>query len=241
MPTNARPSDVLVNESPECRQAVEEIRTTIEWLREQLHDEQASRTCPVATVNHRLIQQTLLQSIVPQTPWWRRRAYQLAGLAALLLVGVTVSLKSVMPIAGFQQTQLTTRHVVEQRSEEDPSQLKQLLGLKPMAPGKRQPATTGRVDEFASYKVALNSRATPLAARTLTELGYRGKNLASVSKRPSRQNWREGTQPSARTRPASRRGPSGATRRNGGFGSVAESDDHRPESNQEYPAQIPCS
>jgi Ca-activated chloride channel family protein len=163
----------LLSESTECRQQLDEIRTTVEWLTKQLHEEQATHI-PAATVNHQMIQQSLLQPAGPRSPWWRRKGYQLAGLAALLLVGVTLSLKSVVPIAGIQHVRLNTRQLLEQRAEQGPSELTR-LGLTSIAAGKRKSASDRRVDEFAVDKVALNSPATPLAARTLTELGDRAQ------------------------------------------------------------------
>ena len=91
----------LVSQSPECRQAVDEIRTTAQWLTKQLHDEQAAHRT-AATVNHQIIEQTLAQPVVTRSPWWRRRRYQLVGLAALLLASVTLLFVSVVPTADIR-------------------------------------------------------------------------------------------------------------------------------------------
>ncbi len=119
----------LANESSECRQALDEIRATALWLTKQLHEEQATHIA-AATVNHQVIEQTLKTTVVLRSPWWRRRSYQLAGLAALLLVGVTLSLVSVIPTAGIGPGKLKTTVTVV--SQADRSSAPRAVGAAPL-------------------------------------------------------------------------------------------------------------
>jgi Ca-activated chloride channel homolog len=86
--------EAMLNDSPECRQAVDEIRSTISWLTDQLREEQASHSV-APEANHRPIAAVLPQPAAPARPWWRRPRYRLGGLAALLLLAATISLISI--------------------------------------------------------------------------------------------------------------------------------------------------
>ena len=135
----------LVNESSECRQALDEIRATVHWLTKQLHEEQAAHIAPT-TVNHQVIEATLNQPVVPRSPWWRKRSYQLAGLAALLLVGVTLSLVSVIPTARIRPDESKT--IV----------LQDKLSSSPRAVG------AAPVREYTSYEPRANAANAPSPA-----------------------------------------------------------------------------
>ena len=85
--------EAMLDDSPECRQAVDEIRLTVGWLTERLHEEQAAHALAPET-NHQPIAAVLPQ---PQPsaaarPWWRRPRSQFGVLAALLLLGATLAL-----------------------------------------------------------------------------------------------------------------------------------------------------
>ena len=81
----------MLDDSPECRQAVDEIRSTISWLTDQLHQEQASHS-PAPRTNHRPVAAILPQPAASARPWWRRPRIQLGAVAALFLGAVTIAL-----------------------------------------------------------------------------------------------------------------------------------------------------
>jgi Ca-activated chloride channel family protein len=89
----------LLETSAEARQAVEEIRRTVGWLTDQLREEQAAHALSPET-NHRplAVLSERRAEVDVSRPWWRRAPIRLAGLAALLLIGVTVTLVSIKPM-----------------------------------------------------------------------------------------------------------------------------------------------
>jgi hypothetical protein len=95
-PTEREAVQSLMDESPECRYAVDEIRLTVEWLTRQLHEEKESHE-PAIKLNHQVIAETLAAPAITARPWWRNNGYKLFGLAALLLLGATVSVLSIVP------------------------------------------------------------------------------------------------------------------------------------------------
>jgi Ca-activated chloride channel family protein len=78
--------ETLLNDSDECRQAVDEIRITVGWLTERLHEEQAAHALSPET-NHRPIAAVLSPSSTGSRPWWRRSGARLGAVVALLLLG----------------------------------------------------------------------------------------------------------------------------------------------------------
>src|SRR5579883_2346072 len=81
--------EAMLADSPEGRQAVEEIRRTVGWLTEQLREEQALHAV-TAESNHRPPALFASAPAAPERPWWRSALARLGGLAALLLIGFTV-------------------------------------------------------------------------------------------------------------------------------------------------------
>ena len=87
----------LLSESTECRQAVDEIRQTIDWLTGGLRTEAESHV-PAIQLNHvAVVAPALSPASSEVSPWWRRNGYKVIGLAALLLLGSTIGLLSVVP------------------------------------------------------------------------------------------------------------------------------------------------
>ncbi len=86
----------MLHESPECRQAVDEIRLTIAWLSRELRQEVETEPM-TASVNQQPVVQASGQPTSKATPWLRRNGYKLMGLAALVLVGATVAFVSIGP------------------------------------------------------------------------------------------------------------------------------------------------
>jgi Ca-activated chloride channel homolog len=140
----------LGSESSECRQALDEIRATVEWLTKQLHEEQVAHIA-TATVDHQVIEQTLKQPVVSRSHWWRRRGYQLAGLAALLLAGVTLLFLSVVPTVGIRRAEVRYANVIDPQGKRTAS--------------PRDVGGAPRV-QFGDGSVAFAPQ-SPLAARTL--------------------------------------------------------------------------
>jgi len=94
-PTERAVVEAMLVESPESLQAVEEIRLTAQWLTRQLHEESQTHA-PSAGLNHQLIAQSLAQPPLTSPSWWRRNRPKLFGLAALLMLGATVSFVTIV-------------------------------------------------------------------------------------------------------------------------------------------------
>ncbi len=93
-PADRAEVEALLNDSHECRQAVEEIRSTVGWLTERLHEEQAAHSVTPET-NHRPIAVGYPpRPATPARPVWPRRVTValLASFAALLLLAGTITL-----------------------------------------------------------------------------------------------------------------------------------------------------
>jgi Ca-activated chloride channel family protein len=90
--------EAMLETSAEGRQTVEEIRQTIGWLTEQMRDEQAAPAISPDS-NHRPVAALSTPEPGAPRPWWRTAAFRLAAAAALLLIGATVSLMSIQPMA----------------------------------------------------------------------------------------------------------------------------------------------
>ncbi|HZW31643.1 MAG TPA: von Willebrand factor type A domain-containing protein [Isosphaeraceae bacterium] len=90
-PADCAEVESMLQDSPEGRQAAEEIRLTVSWLSEQLHEEQAVQS-QTARLDHQTIAAPTPSPAAAPRPWWRRKPYQLGGVAALLLLGAAVSL-----------------------------------------------------------------------------------------------------------------------------------------------------
>src|SRR5579875_1634381 len=87
--------EAMLEQSPEARQAVEEIRQTIGWLSDRLHDEQETYATRPGS-DHRPAVALAKAGVEPHRPWWRRTAARLVAVAALLLIAGSVTLLSVL-------------------------------------------------------------------------------------------------------------------------------------------------
>jgi Ca-activated chloride channel family protein len=85
-PAEAESVEKLLGESDECRQAVEEIRLTVGWLVQQLHDEQEAFCAKRPVLNHQLVTANAPNCAGPTKPWWFRHRARLGGAAAAAIV-----------------------------------------------------------------------------------------------------------------------------------------------------------
>src|SRR5262249_45186110 len=109
--------EAMLETSPEGRQAVEEIRQTIGWLTEQLSEEQTLHSV-TAESNHKPLPVFSLPSRDSSRPWWRGAPVRLAGLAALLLIGVTAVLMGHLKPMGPQNPAAGPQVAMEKSSLE---------------------------------------------------------------------------------------------------------------------------
>jgi Ca-activated chloride channel family protein len=77
----------LLTESDEARRIVDEIRLTVGWLARELRHEQETYL-QQQSLNHQPVAKSIKSLAPPAKPWWRRHAYKLGSLAALLLLTV---------------------------------------------------------------------------------------------------------------------------------------------------------
>ena len=76
-PTERAVVEAMLIESAECRQAVEEIRLTTQWLSEQLHEESRAHwpAARARVINHQAVAETLLEAgLAAARRWWRLTA-----------------------------------------------------------------------------------------------------------------------------------------------------------------------
>ena len=99
-PSERAEVEAILNESSECRQAMEEIRSTVGWLTERLHEEQAAiALSPTPETNHKPIAAIASQAVAPPRPWWKKHPrYGLGAVAALLLLGTTIAFVSIRQV-----------------------------------------------------------------------------------------------------------------------------------------------
>lgn len=99
-PSERAEVEAILNESSECRRAMEEIRSTVGWLTERLHEEQAAiALSPTPETNHKPIAAIASQAIAPPRPWWKKHPrYGLGAVAALLLLGTTIAFVSIRQV-----------------------------------------------------------------------------------------------------------------------------------------------
>ena len=90
-PTEHAAIETMLGESADCRQAVDEIRLTVGWLTSQLHVESEAHSQPGGP-NHVALAANSQQLGVRARPWWSTNRAILFGLAASLLLAVSVSL-----------------------------------------------------------------------------------------------------------------------------------------------------
>ena len=97
--------ETMIDECPECRQAVEEIRKTVKWLSQQLKEEKESHFQPVG-LNHQVVsgsfgtrRDAILEQYPLSHPKIRIPRLALGALAALLLIGLTISFRLSVPNA----------------------------------------------------------------------------------------------------------------------------------------------
>src|SRR6516165_2102253 len=95
-PADCAAIEAMLKESPQGCQEIAEIRQTVEWLGERLHDEQAFHSAGTR-VNDQVVAANPPKLAPAPRPWWRRSPIRLVGLAALLLLAVTVSFVSIAP------------------------------------------------------------------------------------------------------------------------------------------------
>src|SRR4051794_39693386 len=107
-PSEREAVEAILNESSECRRAVEEIRSTVGWLTERLHEEQAALSLSLAPeTNHKPIAAIVPQAIAPPRPWWRKPGrYGLGAAAASLLLGATIAFVSIKQVGQERPDQL---------------------------------------------------------------------------------------------------------------------------------------
>jgi Ca-activated chloride channel family protein len=110
-PTERPEIEAMLETSAEGRHAVEEIRQTIGWLSDHLRDEQAAHAVDPES-NHRPVVAFTAQAAKPPRPRWRTVRYRFAAAAALLLIGATVSLVVIRPIAIAPSPVAHMTHVV---------------------------------------------------------------------------------------------------------------------------------
>ncbi len=113
-PSERADVEALIIESPDCRQAVDEIRLTAQWLSEELHAESKAHSA-ATELNHHVVAETLLKPAAdpdftspsptvslsvsaasapsPHRPWWRLTSSQwkLAAAAILVVAGLGVT------------------------------------------------------------------------------------------------------------------------------------------------------
>ena len=79
---------------------MEEIRSTVGWLTERLHEEQAALSLSLAPeTNHKPIAAIVPLAIAPALPWWKKPGrYGLGAVAALLLLGGTIAFVSIRQV-----------------------------------------------------------------------------------------------------------------------------------------------
>ena len=109
-PTESAAIEAMLVESPEGRQAVEEIRLTAQWLGEQLHKESRSPRRPPESIIS-----SSRQAAVPALPgqsWWKRNRSSIIGLAALLMLGATICFMTVVPKSPERVVGLGERNLV---------------------------------------------------------------------------------------------------------------------------------
>ena len=88
--------EIMLGESADCRQAVEEIRLTVGWLTSRLHDESESHAQP-AEATHRTLAANVSHASRAGSPWWRRNRFRCLGIAASLLLFVPVAYLGIAP------------------------------------------------------------------------------------------------------------------------------------------------
>jgi len=104
-PSDRAAVETMLDECPECRQAVEEIRKTVAWLSQQLQEEKQTHSQP-AGINHQVVPTIVFGELRPTRtrPWWRIEGVGIRKrvwlpLAALLLIALTISLRLSAPKA----------------------------------------------------------------------------------------------------------------------------------------------
>jgi len=150
-PTECAVVEAMLVESPECRQAVEEIRLTTQWLTEQLHEE--SRThAPSAGLNHQLIAESLAQSTLPGRSWWQRNRRRIVGLAALLMLSATIFLVRIVSKSpdGPAEPGTTVLHLPQPEADPNGIQFEKETASQPV---RARLATTrdGKSDRLTDY------------------------------------------------------------------------------------------
>jgi len=105
-PTEHALVEEMLIESAEGRLAVHEIRQTSQWLTEQLHAEAQAHGGSSCDVNHNLVAESLLRPPAPARPWWLRRTFMLQAVAALVLVGIGISLMPIVLVTRMPEAEL---------------------------------------------------------------------------------------------------------------------------------------
>jgi Ca-activated chloride channel homolog len=79
--------ETLLDECPECRQAVEEIRKTVAWLSRELQEEKETHAQP-AELNHQAVPMIVFGPVDPAQLWWRESLVPFAAMVAILFASV---------------------------------------------------------------------------------------------------------------------------------------------------------
>ena len=179
-PTERRRVEALIIESPDCRQAVEEIRLTAQWLSEQLHEESKAHGAAIE-LNHRQVPETLLKiGPAPLRPWWRLTpaGFKLAAAAVFVAAGLgVVSFLRFQPQPREElnavAAQSAPRSIAAKADTHKAIRLGEATALKAPAAVAAAPAAMPRRDTYAF-------RAEP------EQMGRTVKSGEEASKRPSR-------------------------------------------------------
>jgi Ca-activated chloride channel family protein len=178
-PTEHALIEAMLIESAEGRMAVHEIRETSRWLTEQLHAEaqvHGGSTVEVHGVstglNNHAVPESLLMAATPARPWWRRRMFMLQAVAALLLVGVAISL---FPIVVMRQE---ARNAIKQ------ARFAKMKSIAPADSAPRESFDSPRPWGAAAREIrAESSRTDPSQPATRAEVGTY-KQLSSAPSAP---------------------------------------------------------
>jgi Ca-activated chloride channel family protein len=129
-PADCAEVEALLNDSEDCRQAVEEIRSTIGWLTRQLHEEQAAFALRPET-NHRPIA-VGYPKVAPSAPWPRWKQWLVGGTlaaSALLCCMVTLVQLKLRPAPEYAAFKPRSNQPIELLAERSRKPAKPVINL----------------------------------------------------------------------------------------------------------------